>query len=605
MLIRYFLLFIFLITKIHLVLSQDVEEINIAQEYISAGQIEKAKDIFEKLSKKKENIKEIYKDYSEVLTESKDFEILSKFIKKSIKAYPENFYYKIDLYLVKKNNEGNKRVIDRELEYLLDELNEKPTFYVNAGTYLSQKNAFDEALIIFIKGRKFFNNEFLYLDEMVQIYKRQGKEKEIILESISYLEKYPTEIEQIQNILQTNLDNEEDFQILEDNLYKRIQKSPNDVQYNELLYWMYVQKKNFTRALIQAKAIDKRKNSNGSMLISLGKIALENKKYEDAIVIFKAVTYEYKGGDSYDVAVKNIIFSKEELIKKKYPVDRNEVMSLSNEYRKLVIESKGKNNSVEPLRRWAMLEALYLDNRDTAIVLLNESIKNSANDANARDLSKMDLADIFVYNDEPWEAVLLYYQIEKSQKEQPLGYEAKLRNAKLSYYKGEFELAKDHLDVLKLSTTREISNDAIYLSLMIQDNILEDSSGAILKEYSKIGLLLFQNKIIGAIDSLHIMLLKYTNTTLTDDIHFELGKAYKKIGKYEKSLEHLYKFKREYSEELLADDAILLIAKIFEEELKDTSKAQEAYLLLFTNYSSSIFADEARKKYRLLRGDKI
>ena len=47
---------------------------------------------------------------------------------------------------------------------------------------------------------------------------------------------------------------------------------------------------------------------------------------------------------------------------------------------------------------------------------------------------------------------------EKIQKENPVGYEAKLKNAKLSYYKGNFSLAQSHLDILKEATTRERGN---------------------------------------------------------------------------------------------------------------------------------------------------
>ena len=52
---------------------------------------------------------------------------------------------------------------------------------------------------------------------------------------------------------------------------------------------------------------------------------------------------------------------------------------------------------------------------------------------------------------EPWEATLLYSQVEKSQKEDQLGQEAKLKNAKLHYYNGDFDLAKDSLGYFEKS----------------------------------------------------------------------------------------------------------------------------------------------------------
>jgi hypothetical protein len=88
----------------------------------------------------------------------------------------------------------------------------------------------------------------------------------------------------------------------------------------------------------------------------------------------------------------------------------------------------------------------------------------------------------------------LYSQVEKTQKENLVGYEAKLRNAKLSYYKGDFRLAQEHLDILKQATTREIANDALELSMRIKENIAFDSVGEALQYYAAIELLLYQNK---------------------------------------------------------------------------------------------------------------
>jgi outer membrane protein assembly factor BamD (BamD/ComL family) len=200
---------------------------------------------------------------------------------------------------------------------------------------------------------------------------------------------------------------------------------------------------------------------------------------------------------------------------------------------------------------------------------------------------------------------LLYYQVEKTQKEQPLGYEAKLRNAKVSYYKGEFELAKEHLDVLKIATTREIANDALYLSLLIRDNLIEDSTGALLSSYSGISLLLYQNKYQQALDSLQAMLIQYPNSTLTDDIYFEQAKIYRKIGQFDSAIEALKFIMKNFPDEMITDDALMLLANIYDEDLKEKEKAKEVYQTIFVNYPNSVFSDQARKRFRTLRGDKI
>src|SRR3546814_12342917 len=77
---------------------------------------------------------------------------------------------------------------------------------------------------------------------------------------------------------------------------------------------------------------------------------------------------------------------------------------------------------------------------------------------------------MYILADDVWEATLLYGQVEKGYKDTPLGQEARFRNARLSYYIGEFEWAKGQLDVLKAATTQLMANDAPNLRLLISQN---------------------------------------------------------------------------------------------------------------------------------------
>ena len=219
--------------------------------------------------------------------------------------------------------------------------------------------------------------------------------------------------------------------------------------------------------------------------------------------------------------------------------------------------------------------------------------------------SKLDLGDIYILTGESWESTLLYSQVEKTNKEQPIGYEAKLKNAKLSYFNGDFELAKAHLDVLREATTREISNDAIDLSLLIHDNTFLDSKDAIMRQYAYIELLLFQNKKNEALDSLDQMLRNYPSHSLVDEIHFLSAKINRQIGSFETAIQNLEKINENFTEDILGDDALFIMAQIYENDLKMKDKAQQIYQDFLTRYPGSVFIAQARKRFRILRGDTI
>ena len=80
-------------------------------------------------------------------------------------------------------------------------------------------------------------------------------------------------------------------------MVEKIQKEPNQKIYGELLIWVNLQQNNFYGAFIQAKAIDKKNNGQGRRVMDIGKIALENKSYDDAIEIYTTIKTKYPKTD--------------------------------------------------------------------------------------------------------------------------------------------------------------------------------------------------------------------------------------------------------------------------------------------------------------------
>jgi len=206
---------------------------------------------------------------------------------------------------------------------------------------------------------------------------------------------------------------------------------------------------------------------------------------------------------------------------------------------------------------------------------------------------------------EVWEATLLYSQVDKDFGEDVLGHEARFRNAKLSYYNGDFDWAQAQFDVLKASTSKLISNDAIDLSVFILDNVGLDSITKPLAMYAQAELLVFQNKIDEAFSKLDSISTNYPEHGLLDDIAYLKAKIYTKRKDYTKAIEMYSYVVEKFPEDIRADNALFEMADLYENALNDKEKAKELYEKLFMNYSNSILATDARKRFRQLRGDKI
>jgi TolA-binding protein len=76
-----------------------------------------------------------------------------------------------------------------------------------------------------------------------------------------------------------------------------------------------------------------------------------------------------------------------------------------------------------------------------------------------------------------------------------------------------------------------------------------------------------------------------------------------KMGDFDTSLGLLQNILDQYPDDILADDAYFLQGEIYERHLKNLTKAMEIYREFLTRYPGSVYAAEARKRFRLLRGD--
>ncbi|TAH18140.1 MAG: hypothetical protein EAZ08_12070 [Cytophagales bacterium] len=578
------------------------KDIDLANEYYTNGEFDKAISLYSGIVKEKQFIFAVHKNYLDALLKLEKIDDADKYLKKQLRNFPTESLFQVDygVFLIMR---GKKEEADKHLNAYMETLKKDDAQIRYAARNFINANLYDYAEQLYLAGRKNGNDRFTY--ELASLYAMAGKTDMMVMEYLDILKDDDEQLEYIENILQARMRDEEDFAKIEPVLYKFMQKYPDKIVYNEMLVWFYVQMKNFSKAFFQAKAVDKRKKLEGSGIFDIGTLAMENKDYENAIKIFEFLVDKYKEESVYVMARRQLVKAKEELVKNSFPVDMSKIKSLVADYLQIIGEMGLVDYTAEAARSMALLEAFYLNNKDTAITILEKIINTPSIRKDFADQVKLDLGDIYVLKSEPWEATLLYSQVEKRQKEKDLGHLAKLKNAKLSYYKGEFDLAKENLDVLKLATTREIANDAMQLSLLIGDNLALDTTEAALKEYAAIDLMVFQGQYEQALAKYELMQKEFSSHPIVDEIFWARANIFVKLGKFEQAIQELSKIIEQYNEDIWADDANYLIAKIYDENLKNKDKAMEYYQNQLTKYQGSMYSVEARKRYRQLRGDNV
>ena len=92
-------------------------------------------------------------------------------------------------------------------------------------------------------------------------------------------------------------------------------------------------------------------------------------------------------------------------------------------------------------------------------------------------------------------------------------------------------------------------------------------------------------------------------TGIFDEAYFTKARIYYTKGLIDSAIANYNPVILKYPFDILADDATYKLAVIYENVNKDKVKAMELYQIIMTSYPGSTYVVEARKKYRLLRGD--
>lgn len=602
----YFVVSFLLFACFSTAIAQKTQDEKLAEQFLEQKEYDKANTYLEKLFDK--DPEQWFSRYYTGLVGVKDYNRAEKICKKILKRNPQNTSVYIQIAkLYKAQGEGKK-----ETEYYqkaVKEVMPVQGFIQQLAYTFMEEELYDYAIETYIKARK-TTPDYPYYYEIAEVYKRKGDIKAMINEYLDAIEFRDSELYTAQNFLQNSLgydDDEGGFKnpVLKQELQKRIQQHPDKIVLSEFLIFIQKQQKDFDGAFVQTKAIDKRLKEDGKRVYDLGKLCISNERYETAQKCFQ---YVIDRGDQFayfDIASIDLINCDYQYLTQKTNPTQEELIALENKFLKAVEKYKGIQLANYLITNLANLQTYYLNKPDDAIALIENLIANPGIEAQTKAEFKIQLGDIYLIKNQIWDASLLYSQVEKDFKFEPIGQEAKFRNAKLSYYAADFKWAKTQANVLKGSTTKLIANDALDLSLIITDAIGVDTNAAPLARFSGADLLILQHKYTEAIAEMDSINKIFPEHTLGDDINFKKAEIFTRLGKYPEA-EKMYKDILEYyPTELYGDDAQFKLAEMYEKKIKDIEKAKQSYQDVLTKYPGSIYVVEARKRYRALRGDNL
>ncbi len=575
----------------------------LGDQYFNSGEYEKAIEVYDKVMDR--DPFSVYNNYFKSLLALKRYDDAEKLARKMSKRMPTHLSYVADMGYVYQLS-GDLSKAEETYQKALKALQpDQGQVLILANAYVMRQD-WTHAIDVYESGKKMLKGVYSFNFELAEVYYQKGDSQKMIDEYLNAVAENPMNQQNVLNILQARVGYDPESgrsELLRQSLLRRIQREPAQTVFSEMLIWLFVQQKDFESATAQAKALDKRLKEDGVRLMSIASMAAANQQYDVAIRDYQYVIEKGVDGPNYVQARMELLDVSNKKLTASNTYTKEDLLLLEKEYVTTLTELGKNARTVSLMRGLAHLRAFYLDQTDTAISNLDEALLVPNVSRQLQADCKLELGDILLFTGNVWDSDLLYAQVDKDFKNDPLGQEAKFRSARLDYFRGDFLWAQAQLDVLKSATSQLIANDALYLSLLISDNIGYDSTFDALNLYAKADLLKYRNKNKEALVVLDSLLLLYPDHSLIDETWFKKAEIMDVLRNWSDE-DSLYAQVVAMGEEsVLADDALFRRAELQETKLMNKEKAMELYQQLLTQFPGSLYTVEARKRFRALRGD--
>ena len=576
------------------------DDLLLARQYMASGEKEKASQVYQKLYK--QDNEAYFKAYCYSLISLKKLDEAELLSKKMLKKHPDNVEYAIILGSIY-TEKGELPKAESGYKEILKNLPADEAQISNIANQFYQAGNTDYTIKVFLQGRALLHNEQLFAIPLISMYRFRREKIPMAAEYLNILTTNPDYLYQAQNNLSSLFEGSADYDILKGLLLEKIQKNPQATVFTQLLTWQYLQQKEYDLALNQMIALSKRQKDNGEQVYQLCQTFVSNDAFDAAIRGYEFIIS--KGKQDYYIPARIELLNTKNLKITSGKYQPQDLISLEKDYQDLLSEFGRNSNTAFAMQKLARLQAFKLHKTLEAEKLLEQAVLVPGIQPKILADCKMDLGDVYLLTNKPWEATLLYSQVEKAFPNTNIAQEAKYRNARLAYFTGDFAWAKAQVDVLKAATSQLIANDALNLSLLITDNTTFDTTGNALKMYARADFLIYKEQTDRAMKTLDSINQVYPGNTLADDVLMAKAKIFIQQKQYPLAIPFLQKIVDEHPTDLWADDAVFMMADLYENRLDNKAKAQVLYQKIITDYPSSFWITEARKKYRILRGDQL
>lgn len=486
-----------------------------------------------------------------------------------------------------------------------------------------ENRLFDRAIQLYLRARAETGQERAFAEELSWLYGSFQQYALATKELIAMLRANPAQLVSVQSRFAAFISREGGAREAIAVVKEEVQRSPRDIPLRMLLAWLHVEQKDYDAALAEYRIIDSQRNAVGQDLFSFAQRALQEKAYRAAAAAFREVVNEYPTKERLPFARYGFARAIEELSAERDSTGAGVSSILSSAeipenigrisetrpsfqaalalYDALVREYPRTDFAAQAYLRIGFIRRNRFFDLDGALEAF-EQVRRSTPSPHLVFDATLQIGEVLTAkNNLPgarreYEALATITMTELRDR-------ALLKLAELDYFEAKFDSSLAKLQTLATNVATDLANDALQLQYFIQEN--KSTFPAALKAFAEADLLVRQNKHSEALQRFKEIIQLYPLALLVDDAVMRTGELSLKLKQVDEALAAFKRVAQEMPTSIYRDFAQFRIAEVYENVLVDKQKAIETYELVLSHYPNSMYAQEARKRVRLLRGDNL
>jgi tetratricopeptide (TPR) repeat protein len=492
--------------------------------------------------------------------------------------------------------------------------------YTIVGSAMIQSRLFEHAITLYRRGQKACGDPMLFVADIAYMYSITLNYAEATREYLLLIRQSPAQLGFVQSRIASYTGRADGLSAATTVVEDSIKRDPGNLPLHQLLAWLYMEGKQFDRAYGVYTFIDGAAKAMGRELYNFAERALREKAYSSAAKAYQEILSSYPKFDKMGIVKYGYARTLEET---EAEADTLKIFGAANPltprpesestplysgaiaaYIRVITEHPGGEFSARALLRIAAIKQERYFDLDGARSALESLEKEYARFPAITVEGALRLGDVLVASGDLRASEARFRTLSESgTAAQGYREQALFRLAELDYFQERFQAALSKLSTLTVNASSDITNDALRLQIFIQENIQPTDAG--IRRYAHGDLLIRQHKLSEALPVFESIVKDFPGTDIIDETLAQIGDLCTHLGRYTDAVGTYERLSSDFPESIVLDRTLMKLGQVYQFGLKDKPKAVATYQRLLEKYPNSIYAGEARRSIRVLRGDGI